>query len=444
MARSRSTETALAAASSRSRVTDASCAWTRAWRSGSPSPRASKEAARFTSAKADSRAARSAAGPARARPWWPAASAKRRRVDLGRAVDAARPALCAPAHVHPPATRAAMLSRATARARISFPRFFSSSARAFASALRQLGLAQAVLDPRQVRREPRDDRPGIARTVAGLDGQAGLRQGQEVGVGAARVQPAQRVGRVAPRGLDRQLLARPADVGGTAGEDLAEDRAQAEDVGPLVDGLALPARLLRRHVGRGPHHRPGPRGVDRRAAPRRADRSRPRAIGDGPRLVGRAPRREDLGQAPVHHLHLAEIADHDVRGLQVAVDHAPGMGIGHRLADILEDPQEPGQLVGRPHAVAQLRRQRPAPHELHREVGPLVGEHAQLVDRHHARVLELAADGLRLLDEPEGSARGRRACVSSSTLTARSRRRSGSRPLSTAPIPPRAISPSIS
>ena len=37
-------------------------------------------------------------------------------------------------------------------------------------------------------------------------------------------------------------------------------------------------------------------------------------------------------------------------------------------------------------------------HQLHREVGPAVGEGAQLVDRHDPRVLELAAD-LGLLDE---------------------------------------------
>ena len=64
-------------------------------------------------------------------------------------------------------------------------------------------------------------------------------------------------------------------------------------------------------------------------------------------VVGDAAPRQDLGQAPVHHLDLAERADHHVRRLQVAVDHAPGVGIGHRLADLLEDRQEPRQVVGR-------------------------------------------------------------------------------------------------
>ena len=91
-----------------------------------------------------------------------------------------------------------MLSRATARARISFPRFFSSSARAFASAFASSASRRRFWTPARYDVSRADDRPGIARTVAGLDGQAVLRQGQQVGVGAASLQPAQRVGRVAP------------------------------------------------------------------------------------------------------------------------------------------------------------------------------------------------------------------------------------------------------
>ena len=54
-----------------------------------------------------------------------------------------------------------------------------------------------------------------------------------------------------------------------------------------------------------------------------------------------APPGQDLGQAPVHHLHLAERADHHVRGLQVAVDHASGVGVGNRLADCSKIGQKP-------------------------------------------------------------------------------------------------------
>ena len=115
-------------------------------------------------------------------------------------------------------------------------------------------------------------------------------------------------------------------------------------------------------------------------------------------LVGDAPLGQHLGQPPVHHLHLAEAADHHVRRLQVAVDHAPRVGVGHRLATCSKIAQEPRQVVGRVLPVGQQRGQGAALDQLHREEGPAVGEGAQLVDRHDARVLELAAD-LRLLDE---------------------------------------------
>ena len=110
--------------------------------------------------------------------------------------------------------------------------------------------------------------------------------------------------------------------------------------------------------------------------------------------------RQDLGQAPVHHLDLAEAADHHVRRLQVAVDHAPGVGIGDRLARPTR--RSTGTGAGR----------RPGPSRppsssasvspltsFMREERPAVGEGAQLVDRHDPGVLQLAAD-LRLLDEP--------------------------------------------
>ena len=46
-----------------------------------------------------------------------------------------------------------------------------------------------------------------------------------------------------------------------------------------------------------------------------------------------------LRDAPVHHQHLAERPHHDVLGLQVAVDHAVGVGEGDRLADAQEEAQ---------------------------------------------------------------------------------------------------------
>ena len=54
-----------------------------------------------------------------------------------------------------------------------------------------------------------------------------------------------------------------------SGEDLAEDRAQREDVGPAVDGFGLAPGLLRGHVGRRAQHAAGLREVAVALAPRR-------------------------------------------------------------------------------------------------------------------------------------------------------------------------------
>ena len=122
------------------------------------------------------------------------------------------------------------------------------------------------------------------------------------------------------------------------------------------------------------------------------------------------------------------------------MDHPSGVGVGYRLADRLEDRQETGQVVGGRFAPAKKRRKRLPFHQLHGEERPAVGKRAELVDRHDAGVLKLAAD-LGLLDEPVDQV-GPVAVLVEEDLQARSRLSSGSRPLSTAPIPPRAISPS--
>ncbi len=79
------------------------------------------------------------------------------------------------------------------------------------------------------------------------------------------------------------------------------------------------------------------------------------------------------------------------------MDHVASVGVGHRLADRLEDRQEPRQLRLGP-AFGQKVGERAALHQLHGEERAAVGQRAQLVDRHHAGMLELAAD-LRLLHE---------------------------------------------
>jgi hypothetical protein len=80
------------------------------------------------------------------------------------------------------------------------------------------------------------------------------------------------------------------------------------------------------------------------------------------------------------------------------VNDAAGVGIGHRLANLLEDLQPARQVRVGVAAPGQERGQGLPLDQLHGEVGPPVGELSQLVDRHHARVLQLAAN-LRFLDE---------------------------------------------
>ena len=81
------------------------------------------------------------------------------------------------------------------------------------------------------------------------------------------------------------------------------------------------------------------------------------------------------------------------------MDHPSAVGVGHRLADLLEDREESHPILIGTSARLQQRRQGAAPDQLHRDEQPAVGEAPQLVDRGDPGVLELAAD-LGLLDEP--------------------------------------------
>ena len=70
-----------------------------------------------------------------------------------------------------------------------------------------LGRLHPVLNARQVGRDPLRDQARVARPVLRLDRQAVLRQGDQLGLGPAAVQPGQGVGRVAPHRLAEHLLA---------------------------------------------------------------------------------------------------------------------------------------------------------------------------------------------------------------------------------------------
>ena len=261
----------------------------------------------------------------------------------------------------------------------------------------QLRGPQPLLHAGAIGRDPAGDLGGIPRPGLGLRRQAVARQPDQLGVGAAGVEPSQRSAGLAAGGLGLDRRAGRADERRPAGEDLAEDRAQAEDVGPLVDAVQLAAGLLGRHVRRRPQHAPGLRLAAGPTAAAAGDDGGLRH-GAAPRLVGDAAVGQDLRQAPVHHLDLAEGADHHVGRLEVAVDHAAGMGIRQRLADLLEDGEEPREVVVGVGALGEHGRECAALDQLHGEVGAAVGERAELVDGDDARVLELPADA-GLLDE---------------------------------------------
>jgi hypothetical protein len=115
-------------------------------------------------------------------------------------------------------------------------------------------------------------------------------------------------------------------------------------------------------------------------------------------LVGDASLGQHLGEAPVHHLHLAERPHHGVGRLQVAVDDPLGVGVRQRLRHLQRDGQETRPIRHRVGPLAQEHRQRLALDQLHGEERPIT-EAADVVDGHHAGVLQLPAD-LRLLEEP--------------------------------------------
>ena len=81
------------------------------------------------------------------------------------------------------------------------------------------------------------------------------------------------------------------------------------------------------------------------------------------------------------------------------MDHAPRVGVGDGLADLLEDGEETAQVLCGVGPLLQQGGEGPALDQPHREVGPQVGIEPQLIHREDAGMLELAAD-LGLLDEP--------------------------------------------
>jgi hypothetical protein len=170
-----------------------------------------------------------------------------------------------------------------------------------------------------------------------------------------------------------------------------EDRAEAIDVGARVRGA--PAGLLRSHVGQRSQHLAvaGRAGLVHLV---HAGARSTSAVAAGLLWRAELPR-----EAPVHHHDLAERPHEHVLRLEIAVDHALAMGIGHRVDDADRRRQEPQPILQRARprgaAVEAL-----ALHQPHGEERLAVGQHARVVDGHDRRVLEPRRDALLAPEAP--------------------------------------------
>ena len=109
---------------------------------------------------------------------------------------------------------------------------------------------------------------------------------------------------------------------------------------------------------------------------------------------------EDAGQAPIHHIDLTEAPDHDVLGLEVAVNDAAVMGERNGLHGLEQraDQAADGPLSLTLAEVADHRAQILTLHQRHGEVQAPVLVESEVVDRDDCRVIQLTGD-LRLLEE---------------------------------------------
>jgi hypothetical protein len=221
----------------------------------------------------------------------------------------------------------------------------------------------------------------VRRPRVALGRKAPLRECDQVGVGPARVEAREALGEVTGFGaLQHRARGRPG-VRRVPRQQHREHAAEREHVGPLVHLVPRAAGLFGRHVLRRAHRHAGARFVGR-------------AVG-GTLGERRGHFAEHFRQAPVHDLHFAERAHHDVRGLQVAVNHAGPVRVADREAHLLEG----AQAVFERRVVGELRRERAPANEFHGEKRAAVRQFAGAVDGRNAGVLEPGRDA-RLFDEP--------------------------------------------
>ncbi len=172
------------------------------------------------------------------------------------------------------------------------------------------------------------------------------------------------------------------------GRDLVKNRAEEVDVGALGWRRAAAEHLGRHVVRRSRHHR-------------RVGRDRQPARG----VVVRHD-----GEAPIDDVDLAERADHDVLGLEVAVQHTAAVSEAHRVAHLERDTDVPLEEIvgaearGDRGGVADQLGPRDAVDLLEDDERRPVGVRHDVVDGDDVRVVEIAGHP-RLAQEPFGGAR---------------------------------------
>ena len=116
------------------------------------------------------------------------------------------------------------------------------------------------------------------------------------------------------------------------GEELVGQRSERVDIGAVVDGSR--GDLLGRHIGWRANHRPRPR--------------HRQVYGVG----GERPRYPEVGKEDV------AVGDQHVVRLDIAMNHAPGVGVRQRVRQLAEDPHD---LPDRQPAVRLSRARRDSP-----------------------------------------------------------------------------------
>jgi hypothetical protein len=110
--------------------------------------------------------------------------------------------------------------------------------------------------------------------------------------------------------------------------------------------------------------------------------------------------------APVEHQRLAELPDHHVGGLEIAVHDPAAVGVRDGVGDLHQLRQQPEPLLHRLEPRELLAHGAPA-HPLHRVELRAVAEGPDLVDGDDARVLQLRGDA-GLAGETGAPSRGSR------------------------------------